>query len=516
MNERQAKKKRKKEEELKNAILIKEISESTKEDIKKKEELLKTIETNRINLEKLQKAYNDNLDKDLMPIDVAEFKKIADEISELDAKQRELKMKVKELEKEISEKIIKISESEEPTAELPVKDINEELNKEDENKRLEIYDENEQPTQELSVDQIERAVRNSQYESDVKIEFDLKNSLYRIYSPYSEAPIIHVVSKNLLDPSSDEYRTYISELRQKYGSLLNVDGLDLNIVKAFEEFDAKFDAGLANKYVKNAFGGKIIYDLRKFNHSNKSIVNNDFLNSKERKQLKNIAKNYNKNHDNCAIVTFNKKAAATLGIGTAIVAAATGVGVYNKVQDKKIEDSVAIESTIEEDLDKTEELSEKTPTTEIEENKKKEELVDGMPVEEDEKDIIYYDLDGQRTLKVGDIISAEDMGNVGVYGSSDAVSITEPANYTDRYFFDGYMIDAISLLDGNTILEVARNNTLSIQELIEKYEKEALDLRASFHVKGLDKNNNVINPDVGWIDYYEYEDEYKNKNTMGK
>lgn len=496
-----------------NSIAIDEFIEKYKLKSLEQNQIERMIEKFREDLKALQEEEQKNLDENLMPIDSKKSLEIANRIKEI-YRDCNIALKIKELmnkdKNTIESNVIEQSVSE---------DIKEEINSDA------PYDEGDEPTQEISLEEID-------YESETKMEFDLKNSLYRIYSPYSEAPIIHVVSKELLDPNSDESKAYISELKQKYGSDLKLDGLDLNAAKAFAEFDEKFNTALENRYANDIFSGKIVYDLRKFNLSNKKIVNSDFLNSQEKKQFKKLAKNYKKNHDNCDIVQFsNTKAAKLLGgslvAGVAATAGVAGISGVTSIISKEDKNNV--------------------------------EYLDGMPIEADENDVIYYDEDGNeitkdnissetteiktpdntkeeqitteggfdgpsddetieedehKVLRVGDIISAEDMGTVGVYGSSDAVSITEPVNYTDRYFFDGYNVDAISLLDGNTILEVARDNILSIQELIEKYEKGALDLRASFHVKGLDKNNNVINPDVGWIDYYEYEDEYKNKNTM--
>lgn len=532
MNERQAKKNRKKEEELINSMLTKEVSEATKENIKKKEELLKIIEKNRISLEELQKYYNDNLDKDLMPIDVDKFKIIAENIKKLDAEQRKLKMQVRELEKEISEKVVEINVSEEATDELPVKEIKEKLNKENENIRLEIYDESEEPTFELPRKEIKEELDKS---SNIKIECDLKNSIYRIYSPYSESPFIHVVSKELLDPNSKEYKTYKSELIEKHGLDLEY-GLDLNIEKAFEKFDKKYNTNIAEAYSTNTFEGKIVYDLRKFSRS-KNIIDNDFLSSKEKRALKNIAKNYSKKHDNCDIVQFSNKKAAML-LGSAIVVGAVAT-------------SIPSIKTTEED------------------NNSVVEYLNGMPIDADENDIIYYDKDGNeiskdnttsstidiktddsvkeeqtttedvfdsstedeiieendhKDFRVGDIISAEDMENVDLYHlPTDSVSVGNISNWPNivSYKIAGISPTDISAstyinteINGELVQFAIRNNNISTEEIKKKLDDQyGPGYNIRLHIMALDENGNVINDQFGWVDLEQLEQENKNVKT---
>lgn len=523
MNERQAKKQRKKEEEIKNNALMKEISEATKEDVKKKEELLKILEKNRVNLEKLQKDYNDNLDKDLMPIDVVKFKEIAEDIKKIDAEQRKLKIQVKELEKEISEKIIKISDSEESTLELPVEEIKDEFNNQN-SEVLEVYDESEEPTLELPTKEIKNAVESFENESSVKIEFDLKNGLYRIYSPYSESPIIHVVSKELLDSNSEEYKKYTDELKQKYGENINLDDLDLNVAKAFEKFDKSYNTNIENKYVKSTFNGKIVYDFRKFKRANKNIVNNDFLNSKQKRKLKNIAKNYTKKFDNCDIIQFsNKKAAMLLGGALVMGAAATaGVTAVKSNEDKKnvVEyvDGMPVDSD-EEDIiyydDNGNEIlkdSTSSSTTEIEthDNIKNEQVTGESDFDNpDKKEII--DEDEHKEFRVGTIIDAKDMENIDLYRESTS---PEPVGNTERWNFGGYMVDAIAITDGNTIINVVRDNKLSVEDLIKECENSyGPGFNVSLHFEGLDENGNIINEKLGWVRYDDLVQDNKNVKT---
>lgn len=467
------------------------MNNSSKKDIKNKKRLLQKLKMkslkNKELLNDFENKYDSNLDEDLMPIDENLQKELAKSIQGINSAQNKIMTQIRELKEEISslnntqkkELEEMLDEDDEPTIELPIKDINEKL------------------------------------ESQIKIVFDGSIGMYKIYSPFSETPEIHVFSTELLCDDNEQ---------------------DYNLIEAFKDFDMKYNTNLHENYINNIFSGEIIYDLRKFNN-----IDKDFINSKQKKQIKKIIKNYMKKNKNCKVITrFNKKAVVMLGVGIGIV----GAGVSGLKNSKEIKvnnelKNTTISSTIEENL----ENGEKNNAIVIE--KPAPSVPDNMPIEEPPENLTndgtYYNkndnteakdntnetkediepinneilqnvnADEEPVFKVGSIINASDMENIDLYEGS---TTPEPVGNTEGWNFGGYKVGAIAFTDCDTIINVIRDSKYSMKDLINEYENaKKFGFKISLLIEGLDDNGNVINPKVGWVNYDDLEMENINVKT---
>lgn len=441
--------------------------------------LHENYEINREILHKLNDQYNNSLDENLIPKDEETTKRIIDAMQKVRNQQKNHMVEITKLKEELNkkkfekimaesiEKIDASLENEESTVELP--------SKEDLEDTLDLNELND--------------IQN------IKIVFDSQMGVYQIHSSKRTVPYLHVVKKELLDENNMKT---IKE-KSRYGN-----DIDLNIVDALDAYDKRYNTRMKTKYVNNDFDGKIIYDFRKF-----SSLKKEFLSSKDKRTLKKLAKNYSKNHENCSIINFfNKKAAVLLGIGLTAGAAVSSMSQMKQEDKEYKEENVKVESTTLEDLEKTEKLPEiitesaevivTTEEAKEQNNEKKETITEEVKAINQEKEEITQieEKINEKNTKVGDKINLE---NIDLYYTSlDA----EPRGNTMNLNCDEFVVNSISVTYGSEIVQIVKDDSSSIEELKDKYEKEyGEDLRICFNINGVDKNGNVIYKNVGWIDY---------------
>lgn len=448
-------------------------------------------------LNELQKAYDNNLDENLEAIDKDELIRIAKLIQEIGSIQNKISINIRNIKEEISkiENDLK-------------KDVNSSVNGDD------------SPTLELSVKKIREKMKKNNVDASIKIEFDASIGVYRLYLPYNDIPELHVFSCELLGNNSQ----YVKDLKGKYPDILN-SGLDFNIVKMLGEFDEKYSTDLQEKYINNNFMGKIIYDFRKF-----SNIDKEFINSKQKKQIKNMAKNYKKEHENCTVITnFNKKAAIMLGVGIGVATAGITSMDTKKYNPNDNKQTMAIESTIEEDLEKTDKLpkiteedlekTDKLPN--IEDNNKKYYDLDGNEISKEKYDKLWNEIDNNpvdveledkytyEPIKVGSIIQLE---NIDLYYRA---SDPKPVGNIEKLNCASYKVNAMSATNGNEYFgKTIRNDSIDVNTFMKQTEENYGPLyNISLHIQGLDEDGNVIYEDVGWIHYDDLDLEKKNVKT---
>lgn len=449
-------------------------------------------EINREILNRLSDQYDNSLDENLIPQNEETTKQIIDAMQKVRNQQKDYLVEITKLKEELNNKNFEkiMAESK---------------------KAVEALMEDDEPTVELQIEEdLEDTLDLSEISDvgDIKIVFDAQTGVYRIHSSNKTVPYLYVVQKELLEDKN------INVLKQKeeYGK-----DIDLNLVNALDEYDKKYHSKLKDKYVTNTFEGKIIYDFRKF-----SSLNKEFLNSKHKKAMKKMAKNYAKKHKNCSVINFfNKKTAVLLGISITAGAAVSSMTPMKNNDNNYNKEKVSIESTTLEDLEKTDKLPEvitedqtnrvviteniidntkattekEKDVTEVTSEKKTKEIKDIE--EKTEKLTEEEEIKEEKTItKVGNKLNLQ---NIDLYYTSLE---PEPRGNTMNLNCDEFKINSISVTYGPEIVEIIKNDSISIEELKEKYEKEYGDeLRICFNVDGIDKYGNTIYKNVGWIDY---------------
>ena len=484
--------------------------------------------SNKDRLSLLNKKYEESLDANL-DVDqnlIAEIKrinieqrKILKDISVLRKRQEELTERIKKAKGEDTEEKIVTTPSIPKDMEIQetpdAKDNDEqyydengnEITKEEaekqvqeESKENEAKEEDLEATIELPKEVIKAAVDRSMRDDttkNMKIVFDGKTGTYQINSPYTSVPKLYVVSKELLDKNNSNTKTLI----EKYG-----ENIDLNLVNALENFDREFNTNAKEKYLNNTFDGKILYDFRKFSH-----VGKQYLTSKDKKEIKKVAKEYSKLHENCNVVKFsNKKAAILLGAGLAAFGAATSItstnnndNKPNSVIEKTTEDTSTTEE-IKKEEKTTEKITTEEKTTQTQTTEDKKETTEELPKEEETKKeeitVSKDEEDEKDNTKVGDMI---ELDSVDLYSSSSA---SQPAGNTENWNIPGFRIGAISVVSdtkaGSEIIKVVKDSNMTIDKILDECEQMGYDkdnIKLSFLIEALDENGNVMNNQLGWV-----------------
>lgn len=327
----------------------------------------------------------------------------------------------------------------------------------------------------------------------VSVLFDGSKGWYNIKCDDDTPAKIYGLDKNLLDPKSSKSIM----TRARYGN-----DVDVCLVDALEQFDKEYNQNILKEYLEGNLN--IMYDMRGF-----SFLKKEFLNSKEKKSFKEMIKN-GKEKYNSKIVTFFsnknlKKAAVTFGI---LAGGAVALSNINGTDKKENTSEIVTESNISKENDseinkndeiKTEEEKvEKNNTTEnndieiLDESTEKEVENNEKNIEKDEE-IEQLSVETE-DYKVGDKVN---LNNVDIYSSS---LYDGPMGNTSNINSKNFQVSVIAVTYGSEIVDVIKDNSISINEIREKYEKMYdPNINIAVNVNVLDDNGNVIQKNVGWF-----------------
>lgn len=367
-------------------------------------------------------------------------------------------------------KSVQIDEDKEPTVEIPTKEIQEELKKE-EPKSLENTDK-------LPI--IDPGISNNI--SNIKLIYDVTMNAWKIYCNLNnnEVSKIYTVDKRKLE------------------HLINSD-IDYTLIDALEEFDNDMHTALKDKYTRGELEADVMYDLRGI-----MSLSKEMLNRKEKRIVKANAKNQKKKNGS-SVFFFNTKRAkkslsrtfstktkkAIVGAAIAGTAAVASMGVVSNIpsSSERVKTGPVKETYIGNYKDKPQE-NEKIELK-LNEQDVKDVAVKIPPVVDLSEEADDFKLGDD--LYLNDVMLAYDS-----YGTSPRVN-------TDGLNFDHYKLCYIAILKDKKVVYVMNRNDIetykdkTFNELVESIRNHYGDVEIQANCDGYYSDGQSIK-NQGWFE----------------
>lgn len=324
------------------------------------------------------------------------------------------------------------------------------------------------------------------------------------------------------------YQEPIDDVLLEHNNINKTSVKNANIIKMLNNFDEEYNSNLCERYEKGNI--EVHYDLVKFDQLQEDVG--------VTKSIETVAKREEKYNENVFVHKKNKFNKLKVGI-SAIAAAALlvvgGMGIMSKLHKNRksdkttktniefasdnnleslqtVQNTKVVEPKKELTTEATTELTTEATTEAITEatteqlsievnseikiiEPEEDEVAEPIVLEPEVKDVEPIIENSEDDLKIGDVVRFD---NADLYYSSTSLS---PAGNTDYLSIDDCKVTRISIVYQGEIVDVITDENASVTE-IQKVcqEKYGDDVKVFINSDVIDKNENSICSDLGWVD----------------